>query len=171
MTLVDDIRTLLESPTMNDKDVRTLLRLDHEEALQIARDMVESESVDGRRALLRRLKPALVAHSSAEEREVYEPLTELAHAQSAHRIAYEGMVEHALIDDLLERLSKSRKTETEEWKAHAQVLLELLQHHIEEEHGRLFEEIGSRFSDAQREAMGRRFLVAKSRCFPKVRAA
>ena len=171
MTLLDDVRTLLESPTMNDKDVRTLLRLDHEEALQIARDMVESESVDERRALLRQLKPALVAHARAEEREVYEPLAKLAPAASARDIALEGMVEHELLDDLLDRLSKSRKTETDEWKAYAKVLLELLAHHIDEEHARMFQEIGRHFSEPQREAMGRRFLAAKARCVPKVRAA
>lgn len=171
MTLVDDVRTLLASPTMNDKDVRTLLRLDHDEALQIARDMVESESVDERRALLRQLKPALVAHSRAEEREVYEPLAKLADSESARDLAHEGMVEHELVDDLLERLSKSRKTETDEWKAHAKVLLELLARHIDDEHARMFEEIGRHFSEPQREAMGRRFLAAKARYAPKVRAA
>jgi hypothetical protein len=170
MTLVDDIKTLLESPRMNVKDVRTLLRGDHDELLQVARDMFESEGAEERRTLLKKLKPALVAHSRAEEKEVYEPLTKLA--GETRDIAYEGYVEHGLLDELLERLSKSRKTETDEWKAHAKVLFELLQHHIEEEHAQMFDELVERFSDEQREVMGRRFVAAKARlAIPKARAA
>jgi hypothetical protein len=66
MTLVEDIKLLLEAPTMNARDIRTLLRNDHDEALRLARDMYESESGDERRALLRQLKPALVVTARAE---------------------------------------------------------------------------------------------------------
>ena len=36
MTLQDEIKLLLEAPTMNAADVRTLLRQDHDELLQFA---------------------------------------------------------------------------------------------------------------------------------------
>jgi hypothetical protein len=172
MTLLDDIKILLAAPTMNGNDIRTLLRQDHDEAVKIARDMVESEGAEERRALLKQLKPVLVAHSRAEEKEVYEPLLRLQASEEARDIAYEGSVEHGLIDDLVEKMSKSRKTETDEWKAHAKVLLELLVHHVEEEHAELFEALAEHFDDEQREAMGRRFLATKARVLaPRAKAA
>ena len=169
MTLVDEIKLLLAAPTMNARDIRTLLRQDHDEALKLARDMYESESGDERRALLRQLKPALVVHFRAEEKEVYDAL--LKHRDTdLHDLAYEGYVEHGVLDDLLEKLCKSRKTETDEWKAHAKVLLDLVEHHLEEEE-RTFAALEEHFNDDEREALGRRFTAAKARLSMKLKAA
>jgi len=170
MTLVDEIKLLLEAPTMNARDIRTLLRLDHDEAVKLARDMYESESGDERRALLRQLKPALLVHSRAEEKEVYDVLLKFAEPD-LRDMAWEGYVEHGVIDDLLEKLLKSRKTETDEWKAHAKVLLEFLEHHMEDENERMLPALEEHFNDDEREALGRRFTAAKSRLTMKLRAA
>lgn len=170
MTLVDEIKLLLEAPTMNARDIRTLLRQDHDEAIKLARDMYESESGDERRALLRQLKPALLVHSRAEEKEVYDVLLKFAEPE-LRDMAWEGYVEHGVLDDLLEKLLKSRKTETDEWKAHAKVLLELLEHHMEEENERMLPALEEHFDDDEREALGRRFTAAKSRLTMKLKAA
>jgi len=170
MTLVDEIKLLLEAPTMNARDIRTLLRLDHDEAVKLARDMYESESGDERRALLRQLKPALLVHSRAEEKEVYDVLLKFAEPE-LRDTAWEGYVEHGVLDDLLEKLLKSRKTETDEWKAHAKVLLDFLEHHVQEENERMLPALEEHFNDDEREALGRRFTAAKSRLNMKLRAA
>jgi hypothetical protein len=171
MTLQDEIKLLLEAPTMNAADVRTLLRQDHDELLQFAKDMYESESGEERRALFRQLKPALIAHARAEEREVYDALLRADESQDATDIANEGYVEHGVLDDLLEKLSRSRKTESDEWKAHARVLLQILERHIEKEQATMFEELAELFSDNEREVMGRRFAAAKARMAMKAKAA
>ena len=170
MTLVDEIKLLLEAPTMNARDIRTLLRLDHDEAVKLARDMYESESGDERRALLRQLKPALLVHSRAEEKEVYDALLKIAEPE-LRDAAWQGYVEHGVLDDLLEKLLKSRKTETDEWKAHAKVLLDFLEHHVQEENERMLPALEEHFNDDEREALGRRFTAAKSRLNMKLRAA
>jgi hypothetical protein len=170
MTLVDEIKLLLEAPTMNARDIRTLLRLDHDEAIKLARDMYESESGDERRALLRQLKPALLVHSRAEEKEVYDVLLKFSEPE-LRDMAWEGYVEHGVLDDLLEKLLKSRKTETDEWKAHAKVLLEFLEHHMQDENERMLPALEEHFNDEEREALGRRFTAAKSRLTMKLRAA
>jgi len=171
MTLVDEIRLLLVSPNMTANDLRTLLRRDHDEIVQLARDLCESESGDERRALLKQLKPALFAHTRAEQRELYDVLLRLSGNDDAREIAFEGYVAHGVLDDLLERMTKSRKTESDEWKAHSQVLLELITQHVEKEQGRLFSLMSEQYSDDEREAMGRRFVAAKSRLALKVKAA
>jgi len=170
MTLVDEVKLLLEAPTMNARDIRTLLRQDHDEILKLSRDMYESESGDERRALLRQLKPALVVHSRAEEKEVYDVLLKLDEPE-LRDLAYEGYVEHGVLDDLLEKLLKSRKTETDEWKAHAKVLLEILERHMEGGNERLMAGIEEHFNDDEREALGRRFTAVKSRLTMKLKAA
>lgn len=169
MTLGDEIKLLLEAPTMNARDVRTLLRQDHEEALRLARDMYESESGDERRALLRQLKPALVVHFRAEEKEVYDAFLKAADTD-LHDLAYERYVEHGVVDDLLEKLLKSRKTETDEWKAHAKVLLDFLEHHLDREE-RTYAALEEHYDDVSREAIGRRFTAAKARLTMKLKAA
>lgn len=170
MTLVDEIKLLLEAPTMNARDIRTMLRQDHDEALKLARDMYESESGDERRALLRQLRPALLVHVRAEEKEVYDVLLR-SDDPDVRDLAYEGYVEHGVQDDLLEKLLKSRKTETDEWKAHAKVLLQLLERHMNEENERLCAVLEEHYGDDEREAMGRRFTAAKARLTMKLKAA
>jgi len=170
MTLVDEIKLLLEAPTMNARDIRTMLRQDHDEAIKLARDMYEAESGDERRALLRQLKPALLIHSRAEEKEVYDALLKFPD-QDLRDLAYEGYVEHGVLDDLLEKLLKSRKTETDEWKAHAKVLLDLLERHMAEDNEKMCAVLEEHFSDDERESMGRRFTAAKSRYNMKLKAA
>lgn len=170
MTLIDEIKLLLEAPTMNARDVRTMVRSDHDELLILARDMYESESGEERRALLRQLKPSLALHARAAEKEVYDPLLKLAD-EDLQALAHEGYVKHGMIDDLLERLLKSRKTETDEWKAHAKVLLDFLERHVEEEQSHVLPALEEHYSDDDRESMGRRFNAAKSRLSMKLKAA
>jgi hypothetical protein len=171
MTLQDEIKLLLEAPTMNAADVRTLLRQDHDELLQFARDMYESESGEERRALFRQLKPALIAHARAEEREIYDALLRTDESDAARDLANQGYVEHGVVDDLLEKLSRSRKTESDEWKAHAKVLLDILERHIDDSRELLFHELNELFSEDEREVMGRRFTAAKVRMAMKAKAA
>jgi hypothetical protein len=171
MTLQDEIKLLLEAPTMNAADVRTLLRQDHDELLQFARDMYESESGEERRALFRQLKPALIAHARAEEREIYDALLRTDESATARDLANQGYVEHGVVDDLLEKLSRSRKTESDEWKAHAKVLLHVLERHIDDSRELLFHELSELFSEDEREVMGRRFTAAKARMAMKAKAA
>jgi len=60
-------------------------------------------------------------------------------------------------------LSKTEVAATDAWKAHAQVLRELLDHHIKEEERGIFEELGKHFSDEQRDAMGADFVARKQK--------
>ena len=68
MKLIGKVKTLLKTVNGNGNAVRDLLRHDHEEALQIARELAGSSSAAVRRKLFGKLKPALAAHSRAEER-------------------------------------------------------------------------------------------------------
>jgi hypothetical protein len=171
MTLVDEIRHLMASPSMTANDACTLLRREHDEIMQLARDLTECESTDERRALLKQLRPALFAYTRAEQREVYDVLLRRQHDHEVREIASNGYVTHGVVDDLVERMTKSRKTGSDEWNAHSCVLLELLTRHVEKERSRLIALMLERYSDDEREVMGRRFVVAKSRLALEAKAA
>jgi hypothetical protein len=162
MSLTQAIKGQIGSRMAGDEDVRNLLREDHEDALELARQMCEAKGGAARKALLKKLKPALVAHSRAEEATVYRPLLALKKDEDARGIANEGFVEHGLLDVLLAKLSSSRAPDSEAWAANAKVLHEMLQHHIDEEHNQMFAELGDNFDGDQLDAMGKRFVAAKA---------
>lgn len=63
-------------------------------------------------------------------------------------------------------MCKSDLAATDAWKAHAQVLKEMLEHHVKEEERGIFEELGEHFTDEQRDAMGADFLAWKEKFLP-----
>ena len=76
-----------------------------------------------------------------------------------------------VVDDLVERMARSRKSESDEWKAHARVLLAVLERHVEAEQTALFDVLGLHFTDDERVAIGRRYAAAKARMAMKAKAA
>ncbi|MEP6484003.1 MAG: hemerythrin domain-containing protein [Rudaea sp.] len=161
MGIVTKVKALSARATMSEQDVRALLVKDHDEAKAIAKEMQETSSAARRTALLQKLKPALTAHSRAEEAVVYDALLRVRADEDSHELADEGYVEHSLVDELLERLT-STSPGTDRWKAHAKVLHEVLGHHIDEEQTDIFAKLGDTFESAQLEAMGADFLREKA---------
>ncbi len=164
MTIVNKVKALGARAMMDDADIRARLEKDHDRFKELARGMCESRPAARRKALLAELKPGLVAHARAEERTAYDALIEARAEQAAHTahtLAREGYVEHAIVDQLLTRLS-ALDSGSEEWLAHAKVLRELLTEHIEEEESDTFAELGANFSDEQLISMGARFEREKS---------
>ena len=160
MAMTKTVKSLVARATMSADDVRAHLTKDHNEALDLAKRMHEAKGAEARLHLFQKLKPALVAHSRAEEKEVYDPLLK-AKSKDAHDIANEGYVEHSLLDELLARLHKG-SSGTDAWKAEAKVLFEMLQHHVQEEQSDMYADLGDVFTSEQLAAMGKRFELAKA---------
>lgn len=147
----------------SDSDIRSLLHSDHEQFRVLTEQMASDESKQKRTGAFERLKAFLAAHARAEEQAVYNPLLALRGSPDSRALANEGFVEHSLVDVLLERLGKTELAGTEAWKAHAQVLKEILDHHIKEEEHQIFEELGEHFSEDQRALMGADFVARKEK--------
>lgn len=156
MSIVNKMKSLSARATMSEDDVRALLAKDHDEAKALAKEMHEAKSATRRMALLGKLKPALTAHSRAEEKVVYEALLRVRTSDPSHEIADEGYVEHSLVDELLTTLA-STDASTERWRASAKVLSELLEHHIQEEESDTFALLGDHFTREKLEEMGAQF--------------
>jgi hypothetical protein len=160
MKVVTQVKSLVARAVMVSDDVRALLQKDHDEALDLAKKMHEAKQAVRRKAILKKLKPALVAHSRAEEKEVYNALLKVKKSQKSHDISNEGFVEHSLLDELLNTLQRTAAT-SDMWKAHAKVLFELLEHHVSEEKTDMFVDLGEHFTSDELVAMGKKFLRTK----------
>lgn len=159
MALAKKVKAAAARATMSDQDVRAMLTKDHDAALALAKQICESRSATTRTSLFKKLKPALVAHSRAEEKAVYDRLIKTKD-KDAKGIGNEGYVEHSLLDALLERMSKGSSV-SDAWQAQAKVLHELLSHHVDEEQSEMYADLGEQFSREQLIGMGERFQAEK----------
>ena len=169
MSFVNTVKSLSARATMDSEDVRALLMKDHDEAKDIAKQMHEATTAARRITLLAKLKPALTAHSRAEERVVYNALLRVRSDDPSHVLADEGFVEHSLLDELLTTLS-STDASSDRWKANAKVLNELLEHHIAEEQSDVFAKLGDHFERDKLEAMGAQFLRDKAAVLREIKS-
>ena len=160
MTLVNKVKSLTARATMADKDVRSLLEKDHEEAKELLKQIMAATPGRRRMSLLKQLKTALTAHSRAEESAVYDRML-TAHSSDSRDLANEGYVEHGIVDQLLVDLANGMPSSSR-WLAGAKVLKEMLEHHIDEEQTDIFAELGEHFSTGQLSAMGLAFLRTKA---------
>src|SRR5579871_3648659 len=166
MEFANTLKSFGARVTMGEDDVRSLLEKDHDEVKEILVGLVDGKRGQSRAALLEKLKINLTAHSRAEEKVVYDALIKARAQKDVRALAEEGYVEHGVVDDLLKRLSRLDPA-TDLWKAHAKVVRELLEHHIEEEQNETFAELGEHFSREELIAMGEQFLRHKLRVLTK----
>jgi hemerythrin superfamily protein len=164
MSVVEKVKSYIGA--YNSTDIRSLLHADHEQISALTEEISSDASTQKRVRAFDQLKPFLTAHARAEEQAVYMPIVNLRGSPDSRADGNEGFVEHSLVDVLMERLSKTDLAATDAWKAHAQVLQEMLDHHIKEEERGIFEELGEHFTDEQRDAMGSDFVARKRKLLP-----
>jgi hemerythrin superfamily protein len=143
-------------------DILETLHREHEEVQQLLKDLVDSDSAPERRALLKQIKEALVPHTRAEEKVVYDRV--LALKGEKNKIdGHEGYFEHEAADRMLANLGKIEQVKSAEFTAAAKVLKELIEHHVAEEERNIWADVRENFSDALRVTMNGEFEAAKKR--------
>ena len=144
-----------------DMDILTKLKKEHREVQLLLDQLVGSESAAERKSLLKKIKTALVPHSRAEEKVVYNAILALKD-KDAQQDGEEGYLEHSLADRMLATLGKATASSIE-FAAAAKVLRELLNHHIREEESNIWSDVKDNFSEEERYAMNRKFEAAKKK--------
>lgn len=142
-------------------DIRDLLTEDHQEALELARRIEDCDDANEAGTLFAQLHDAITRHSRGEERIVYPALEDSGDEEAAEMVR-EAAVEHELVDLLLARMKRMR-TASDNWKARACVVRELLEHHIEEEQEEMYDKIAQVCDDDERQDMAQRFRSFKQR--------
>lgn len=144
------------------EDVLKTLKEEHNEVKGLLSELAEATGAATRKDLVKRIRKALVPHTQAEQKVVYEAVLALRDKE-AKVDGYEGYLEHELAASTLKRLASITNSTSPEHYATAKVLRELVTHHIREEESALWGDVKSHFTLQQRERMNRAYLVAKRR--------
>ena len=117
-------------------DAITLLKADHDKLKGLLRELepTTERGVKTRTELFDRIKTELTNHEIIEE-EIFYP-TLKAHPK-AREIVLEGYEEHGVVDTIMGEL-EALPVDDETWGPKAKVMIENIEHHIEEEEGEMF---------------------------------
>lgn len=145
-------------------DVLDTLKKEHDEVQELLPNLVDSDKAAERKSLLKQVKAALIPHSKAEEKVVYDAVIAAKSQKNKNQIdGAEGYLEHALASQTLLKLDKITPMTSPEFTAHAKVLKELIDHHVQEEERNIWADVKENFDSDARIAMNLRFLAAKKK--------
>lgn len=144
----------------------SLLERDHR-AIERLLDELEPTTERGvktRTELFRRIRDALTAHEMIEEEIFYPTLRQHPRARD---IVLEGYEEHDVVDGLMGELGRL-PVDDETWGPKARVMIENVQHHIEEEEGEMFDKARQVFDRDELEALGDQMAARKAQALTEM---
>jgi iron-sulfur cluster repair protein YtfE (RIC family) len=138
-----------------------LLKEDHERVSAIFEKLepTTERALKTREELFARLKTELQHHTQIEEQIFYPALKQ---EEETREITLEGLEEHNVVKTLLEEM-ESMPVDSEEWTAKLSVLKENVEHHVEEEEGKMFPKARQALPKEIIDALGERMEAAKKR--------
>ena len=145
-----------------DRDILDKLKEEHDQVKDLLGKLVESENAAERASLAKQIKAALVPHTKAEEKIVYDAVLALRD-KDAMIDGHEGYLEHHHADLALKKLLSIKPATGPEFSAAAKVLKELVEHHIDEEERNVWRDVRKAFDADERMEMNRAFEAAKKR--------
>jgi iron-sulfur cluster repair protein YtfE (RIC family) len=143
------------------QDLLTTLKFEHNEVKGLLADLDAATTSAQRKALVRKIKEALIPHTKAEEKILYAALIKVGNKE-VQTDGHEGNIEHDLAAKTLQKLSGISNSISPEHKAAAKVLRELVEHHIREEENSVWSDAREHFSEKARIALNNRYLQAKA---------
>lgn len=130
------------------------LRESHERQRALCKALLDTTPEgDGRQDIFRELRREESAHAAAEERFLYAPILMEDNGLLPSRHA---LAEHHKIDELFEELAKNAPSERG-WMQRAKTLCEKIEHHLEEEETRFFQQSGKLLSDAKKVSLAKAY--------------
>jgi len=146
----------------SDTDLLDTLKQEHDEVKSLLSDLQDAESPGQRKGLVQKIKLALVPHTKAEEKVLYDAVIAIRDKE-VQVDGHEGYLEHELASKTLQKLAAIANATSPEHKATAKVLKELVEHHIKEEESNVWDDAKDNFSDDERKQMNVAYLAAKAR--------
>jgi hypothetical protein len=145
-----------------DTDLLDTLKHEHDEVKGLLADLEDTQGSAQRRSLVKKIELALVPHTKAEQKVLYEAIIALKD-KDAQEDGHEGFIEHDLAAKTLKKLGTIANAASPEHKAAAKVLKELVEHHIDEEESNVWDDARTNFSEDRRKQMNAAYLSAKAR--------
>jgi hemerythrin superfamily protein len=149
------------SEGIEETDILDTLEREHKEVKALLADLQDAEQPAERRKLVQQIKEALLPHTKAEQKVVYEALIATRESQ-VETHGHEGYLEHECASKTFSKLEAANPSSSEH-KAAAKVLKDLVEHHIEEEEDNVWSDLRECFDDEQRVRMNAEFEAAKRR--------
>ena len=140
-------------------DALTLLKRDHDKVKTMLKELepTTDRATKTRTELFQRIKTELTVHEIIEE-EIFYPT--LKQHPKAKEIVLEGYEEHDVVDTLMGEL-ETLSVEDETWGPKAKVMIENIEHHIEEEEGEMFTKARQVFDRQELVDLGERMAQRK----------
>jgi iron-sulfur cluster repair protein YtfE (RIC family) len=154
--------TFSSGDSVESADILDTLKQEHEHVKDLLQDLSNAETPAQRRNLVQAIKEALVPHTKAEEKIVYDAVIALRD-KDAQTDGHEGYLEHEWAAKTLQRLEAITNAASPEHKAAGKVLKELVEHHIDEEEKNIWADVKEHFSGEDRRKMNVAFFAAKRR--------
>jgi hemerythrin-like domain-containing protein len=157
------IKAIAQEPdAVPETDILDTLKKEHDEVKGLLAELQDATTSAQRKSLVNRIKTALVPHTKAEEKILYDAV--IASSDKAAQIdGHEGYLEHECASRILTRLARIESATSAEHKAAAKVLKELVEHHIDEEERNVWADAKKQFSEEKREQMNDAYLAAKQK--------
>jgi hemerythrin-like domain-containing protein len=142
------------------KEFFNLLRKDHKEVKDILEELKEMKGKPSQKEkLFKKLKEEIKPHMKAEEHVFYPALQD---NKDTREDALEGIEEHHVAEIVLNELEKL-STKEDQWAAKLSVLKELVEHHIEEEESKIFDDAEEALSEDEMKKIMKKFEEEKEK--------
>jgi hemerythrin superfamily protein len=127
------------------QDLFNTLKKDHKEVKSIFSQLKEASQSAQRQELLQQLQEELLPHMISEEKVLYPALKK---SEEIREDALEALEEHHAAQLILKELMKL-SPDDERFKAKVTVLMEMVDHHVEEEEDVIFKDVKKQFSSQE----------------------
>ena len=132
---------------------------DHEDLRKFIKILKDEEAdTKKRKAAYTPFAELLKSHASSEEKAVYEVCLKI---EDLKEKAHESFVEHIIAENLMKKIPGIR--DEAKWLAHAKVLAELVEHHMEEEESSFLPALKKHVEEQKQEQMAEKFLTLRQK--------
>ena len=133
--MVESVTNIFGGSEGGQQNALELLKADHDRVDEMFQKVKANE--DGNNEdLFRRIRTELELHTHVEEQIFYPNLLENGD-EELQKIVREGLEEHGQVKTLLTEMS-SLSGDSDDFKAKLQVMMENVEHHVQEEEGEMF---------------------------------
>lgn len=140
-------------------NIYDVLKKDHVEIISLLDELLTlSQDDDYSEVVIKQIEKNLIPHARAEESVFYNSIR----AVSDNKDIMHSFKEHMEAEMLLRNLQMKDKTDMD-WKETASKLKKALQHHIEEEEGKIFSEARKIFNEQEAVMMSKAFEELKGK--------
>ena len=152
----------LKPALIDGADIRERLRVDHQRFLEELDEVCTVTDERRSQARLQELRRGWRVHALTEEMVVYRALEGVDATASSGNRADDRFAEHELVEAMFDKLA-CLTPRMHEWQARLDVLLSLLQRHVDTDHFEMFPRLAERFDAAQLAELGEQFALARDK--------